>query len=73
MEETMKVSKLGNLDAAQSTEYLTSIMNGFKLEVEDVGLVVDKLVDLDNRYSTSVGRQNCRNTWKHVGAICFTF
>jgi len=55
MEETMKISKLGNLDAAQSTEYLTSIMNGFKLEAEDVGLVVDKLVDLDNRYATSVG------------------
>jgi len=54
MEETMKMSKLGNLESAQSTEYLTSIMNGFKLEAEDVSLVVDKLVGLDNNMATSV-------------------
>lgn len=38
------MSKLGNIDAAQSSEALTSIMNGFKLSAEETGAVVDKLV-----------------------------
>lgn len=47
-------AKLANMDAAQSTEFMTSIMNGFQLEASDMMLVLDKLVDLDNRYATSV-------------------
>jgi len=54
MEQTMMMAKLGNMESAQSTEYLTSIINGFKLEAEDTALVVDKLVALDNAYATSV-------------------
>jgi len=54
MEQTMMMAKLGNMESAQSTEYLTSIINGFKLEAEDTTLVVDKLVALDNEYATSV-------------------
>jgi TP901 family phage tail tape measure protein len=49
------MAKLANLDAAQSTEYMTSIMNGFNLEVKDMSSVLDKLVALDNNYATSVG------------------
>jgi hypothetical protein len=60
--QSMVMAKLGNLDAAQSTEYLTSIINGFKLKAEEVSGVIDKLVSLDNAYATSVGKQNCRNT-----------
>ena len=48
------MSKLGNVEAAQSTEYLTSTLNGFKLEAEDATMVIDKLVALDNDYATSV-------------------
>lgn len=55
MRSTLMLSKLGNLDAAQSTEYLTATLNGFKLEAEDSVLVVDKLIDLDNKYATSAG------------------
>lgn len=46
---------LANMDAAQSTEYLTSIMNGFQLEASDMMGVLDKLINLDNRFATSVG------------------
>lgn len=45
MEATMMLSKLGNMEAAQSTEYLTSILNGFKLEAEDAEDVISKLVN----------------------------
>ena len=48
-------AKLANLDAAQSTEFTTSIMNGFQLEAGDMLGVLDKLVALDNSYATSVG------------------
>ena len=49
------MAKLANLDAAQSTEYLTSIMNGFQLNAKDMAGVIDQLVGLDNAYATSVG------------------
>jgi TP901 family phage tail tape measure protein len=55
VQSTMMLSKLGNLDAAQSTEYLTSIINGFKLEAKDTQDVVSKLVALDNEFATSAG------------------
>lgn len=40
------MAKLGNMDAAESSEAMTSIMNGFKLSVEETGTVVDKLVSI---------------------------
>lgn len=55
LKDSMMMSKLANLDAAQSTEYMTSIMNGFKLSVNDMLPALDKLVALDNAYATSVG------------------
>ncbi len=48
-------AKLANMNAAQSTEYLTSIMNGFKLQADDMIGVLDVLINLDNRYASSVG------------------
>jgi len=53
--ESITLAKLGNLDAAQATEYLTSTLNGFKLEAKDAAGVVDKLIQLDNNYATSAG------------------
>jgi TP901 family phage tail tape measure protein len=47
------LSKLGNMETADSTEYLTSIINGFKLEAEDASRVVDKLIAVDNIAATS--------------------
>jgi len=47
-------SKLANMESAQATEYLTSILNGFKLEATDAITVLDKLVEVDNQSATSV-------------------
>jgi TP901 family phage tail tape measure protein len=55
LRSSLILSKLGNLESAQSTEYLTSIMNGFKLEIEDVASAVDKLIQLDNISASSSG------------------
>lgn len=53
MESSMMMSKLANMESAQATEYLTSIVNGFKLEAEDTQDVISKLVSLDNAFATS--------------------
>src|SRR5258706_1035248 len=45
---SMMLAKLGNMEAADATERMTSIMNGFKINAKDTGEVVDKLVALDN-------------------------
>jgi hypothetical protein len=52
---SVMMGKLANLEQAQSTEYLTSIINGYKLSIEEVMPTIDKLVALDNAYATSVG------------------
>lgn len=57
LKASVMMGKLANLDQAQSTEYLTSIINGYKLSLEEVMPTVSKLVSLDNSYATSVGRQ----------------
>lgn len=54
MQSSLMMSKLGNMEAAQATEYLTSVLNGFKFEAEDASMVVDKLVAVDNSAATSV-------------------
>lgn len=58
VKSSMVLSKLGNLDAAQSTEYLTSALNGFKLEAKDSMGIIDKIIALDNSFSTSAGIKN---------------
>lgn len=45
IQNSTMLSKLGNMDAAQSSEALTAIMNGFKLSAEETTSVVDKLVN----------------------------
>lgn len=52
---SMVMSKLGNMDSADSTEKLTATLNGFKLEASDAMGVVDKLVDFARTHS---------NMWK---------
>lgn len=49
------LSKLGMIEAGQATEYLTSMIKGFKLEVTDAITVVDKLTKLDMVSATSAG------------------
>jgi phage tail tube protein FII len=54
LRSTLMMSKLGALDSAKATEYLTSTLNGFNIEAKDATKVVDVLVGLDNKYATSV-------------------
>jgi TP901 family phage tail tape measure protein len=54
VKNSLMLATLGNIEAAQSTEYLTAILNGFQMKTEDLGGAIDKLVNLDNNYATSV-------------------
>lgn len=47
IEQSMILSKVGAMSADEATKNLTSTMRGFKLEVEDVAGVVDRLTALD--------------------------
>ena len=49
----MILSKLANIESAQSSEYLTSIMLGFKMEVGETVDAIDKLIAVDNASATS--------------------
>ena len=53
---SVMMSKLANMESAASTEALTAIMNGFQLKVKDLMPVLDSLVELDNSYASSVGK-----------------
>ena len=52
IKDSVVLSKVGQLDASDATEYLTSAMNGYKVAVEDVEGIIDKLsaVDLESAY-----------------------
>lgn len=54
LKSTIMLSKLGDLEAGDATKYLTSTLNGYKMEAEDATSVVDKLVAVDNVAATSV-------------------
>lgn len=47
LRSTMMLSKLGALESAQATEYLTAILNGFNMEASKAEDVVSKLVAID--------------------------
>jgi TP901 family phage tail tape measure protein len=48
------MSKLANMESSEATQRTTSIMMGFKLEASDMMGILDKLVNLDNNYASSV-------------------
>lgn len=45
---------LGNMEAADSTEKLIATLNGFGMSADQAMSVIDKLIQLDNNYATSV-------------------
>lgn len=53
IKDSMILSKVANLDSADSTEYLTSAMKGYGLAVNDVIGIVDKLTSVDLVSATS--------------------
>lgn len=55
IKDSMMLSKIANLDAADSTKYLTSAMKGYKIAVEDVSKIVDKLTSVDLVSATDAG------------------
>ncbi len=55
IESSTMLSKLGMLSAEEATSYLTSAMRGYKVEVEDVVGIVDKLTAVDMEAAISAG------------------
>jgi len=53
--DSLILSKIGQIESADATTYLTSVMNGFKVETEDVISVVDKLSATDMAAAVSSG------------------
>ena len=47
VENSMQLSTLGMINSAEATEYLISMLKGWKLEVKEVGSIVDKLVAVE--------------------------
>lgn len=52
---SMMLSKIANVEAASSTEYLTSIINAYDLAVEEVVDVVSKLTAVDMESASEAG------------------
>lgn len=52
--DSMILSKIGQINSADATTYLTSAMKGYKVEVKDVIGIVDKLSAVDMASATSV-------------------
>ncbi len=55
IKDSVILAKVGQIEAADATKYLTSAMNGFKTETSDVIGIVDKLTGVDLESATSAG------------------
>lgn len=55
IKDSMVLSKVGQLSSSDSTEYLTSAMQGYKVAVEDVSKITDKLTAIDLVSATDAG------------------
>lgn len=55
LRSTLMLSKLGALETADATDFLTSTLNSFNLSAEKASSVVDKLIAVDNIAATSAG------------------
>ena len=55
IKDSMILSKVSNLNAAESTEYLTASMNGYKVATEDAMSIVDKVSSVDLVSATDAG------------------
>lgn len=53
--DSMVLSKVGMLESAEATEYLTSAMKGYKVEVDDAMGIIDKLTKIDLNAAVSSG------------------
>lgn len=55
IQDSIKLSKVGMIDSASATTYLTSALNGYKLEASQATSVVDKLAKLDSSAAVTAG------------------
>ena len=55
IKDSLTLSKLGEIDSAQATEYLTSAMKGYGVSVDNTVGIVDKLTKVDQISATSAG------------------
>jgi TP901 family phage tail tape measure protein len=53
LKDSMMMSKLGNISAAEATELMIATMNGFKIKVNEVEGALSKIIAVDNAFSTS--------------------
>ena len=53
IKDSMMLSKVAQIDSADSTKYLTSAMQGYKVAVEDVYKITDRLTSIDLVSATS--------------------
>lgn len=55
IKDSLILSKIGEIESRQATEYLTSAMKGYKTEAEDVISIVDKLSAVDLESASNSG------------------
>lgn len=55
IEDSVMLSKLGQLETPEATEDLLATMNGYEMSVEEVGNALDAMVAIDMKASTSAG------------------
>lgn len=54
VDASLKLTIAGNLEAAESQDFLTRIIKGFKAEAEDAARIIDILNEISNNYATDV-------------------
>lgn len=55
IKDAIVLSKIGNLSSAESTKYLASIMDGYKISAEGAMSIVDKLSSVDVASGANIG------------------
>ena len=55
IKESTMLSKLGQIESAEATKYLTSAMRGYKVEVDEVSRITDRLTAVDMEAAVSAG------------------
>lgn len=53
VKDSLVLSKLGQIDSANATQYLTSAMRGYKIEAKDAMSIVDKFTTVDMKAAVS--------------------
>ena len=72
IKNTGMMATLSGMEMGNATQAMTSIINGYKMSVEDTAHVVDTLVSIDNNAATSVEEiatalSRCSNTALEAG------